>query len=77
MHHLFVNDARFSENQRFMEKSARVERGVTIYNLLELCGIIASAGKEGDAKTLFHRYHTATDMQVLYPSVRLESLADY
>lgn len=33
VHHLFVNDARFSENQRFMEKSARVERGVTIYNL--------------------------------------------
>lgn len=77
VHHLFVNDARFSENFRFMEQSANHERGVTIYNLLELCGIVASAGRATDAKRLFRRYLTAADMQVLYPDVRLESLADY
>jgi len=77
VHHLFVNDARFPENFRFMERSANHERGVTIYNLLELCGIISSAGKAAEAKILFQRYLTAADMQVLYPPVRLESLADY
>jgi hypothetical protein len=44
IHHIFTGDARYLENARFMERSAKHERGVTIYNLLELCGIIASAG---------------------------------
>ncbi|MCX7792355.1 MAG: hypothetical protein N2378_17100 [Chloroflexaceae bacterium] len=77
VHHIFVNDARFPENSRFMERSASSERGVTIYNLLELCGILSSAGKAAEARMLFQRYLTAADMQVLYPPVHLGSLADY
>jgi hypothetical protein len=77
IHHLFPGDARYPENARFMERSAEHERGVTIYNLLELCGIVASAGRLADAQMLFQRYLMAADMQVLYPAVRLESLADY
>jgi hypothetical protein len=60
-----------------MERSASSERGVTIYNLLELCGILSSAGKAAEARMLFQRYLTSADIQVLYPPVRLGSLADY
>lgn len=77
VHHIFVNDARFPENLRFMERSANYERGVTIYNLLELCGILSSADKAVEARMLFQRYLTAADMQVLYPPVHLESPAEY
>ncbi|PKO20529.1 MAG: hypothetical protein CVU38_19665 [Chloroflexi bacterium HGW-Chloroflexi-1] len=77
VHHIFTGDTRYSENARFMERSVQHERGVTIYNLLELCGIVASAGRVAEAKTLFQRYLTAADMQVLYPAIHLESLADY
>ena len=77
IHHLFTGDARHRENALFMDKSSGHERGVTIYNLLELCGIVSSAGKPAEARTLFEKYLTAVDIQVLYPVLRLDSLTDY
>lgn len=40
IHHIFTHDPRYNENALFMTRSADHERGVSIYNLLELCGIV-------------------------------------
>lgn len=77
IYHIFARDARHGDSARFMSRSASHERGVTIYNLLELCGLLASAGRLAEAKGLFRQYLTATDIKVLYPVVHLESSADY
>jgi len=60
-----------------MAQTATMKRGVTIYNLLELCGILASASKLVEARKLFKQYLAAVDIQVLYPTVSLRSPADF
>jgi len=58
-------------------KAFNTSGGVSIYNLLELCGIVASARKPADARILFQQYLTAADVEVLYPDVRLDSPVEY
>lgn len=77
IHHAFTGDNRYAENALFMEKSAQHKRGVTIYNLLELCGVVTTARKPSEARALFQQYFTAADIEVLYPDVRLDSPTEY
>ncbi len=68
-------DRRASETATFMEQTAQKRRGVSIYNLLELCGVAESHGRS--AREVFHSYITAPDMEILYPPIVLSGETDY
>ncbi|MDH7509865.1 MAG: hypothetical protein QHH04_02345 [Methanolinea sp.] len=52
-----------------MEATRAKDRGTTLYNLLELSGILCSAGKAGTARKLVETYAAASDMTILYPTL--------
>jgi len=67
LYHFFVQDPRHEIAVSFMNETRKQARGTTIYNLLELAGILAVAGKADLGKSLVGTYATAADMQVLFP----------
>jgi hypothetical protein len=77
VYHVFTRDARYPTAATFMEKSRMVERGITVFNLHELCGILATMGRKSEARTLFHEYLSASDVEVLYPHLKCATLAEY
>lgn len=68
IYYAFHGDARYEVTARFMEESKRLPRGVGIFNLLELCGIVASGGQPAEALRLFEEYQGA-DVKILYPPI--------
>lgn len=75
IHRLFRRDKRATDTVAFMQRTAQRPRGISIYNLLELCGIAESHGQSG--REVFQQYTTALDIEILYPSVILTSKEDY
>lgn len=65
--HFFTKDPRHGTTSLFMDKTRERERGTTLYNLLELAGILSSAGKPDIARKMVETYATASDMTILYP----------
>ena len=60
--HFFTKDLRHGPTSLFMDKTRESERGTTLYNLLELAGILSSAGKPDIARKMVETYATASDM---------------
>lgn len=81
LHHFFTTDTRHTLTSSFMEETRDAERGTTLYNLLELAGILSSAGKPDIARKMIETYATASDMTLLYPILSTHSpelfFADY
>jgi len=81
LHHFFITDPRHTLTSSFMEETRDAERGTTLYNLLELAGILSSAGKPDIARKMIETYATASDMTLLYPLLSTNSpelfFADY
>ena len=77
VYHVFTRDARYPMAESFLEESRGVERGTTVFNLHELCGILATMGRKSEARTLFHEYLRSSDVEVLYPHPRCATLAEY
>jgi predicted nucleic acid-binding protein len=73
LYHLFTHDRRFEATESFMKSSRLQERGTTVYNLMELAGIVSAAGKSAVAKKIIETYISAGDMHILYPSLDLVS----
>ncbi len=67
--HFFVTDSRYPPTASFMDATRVKDRGTTLYNLLELAGILCSAGKAEQARKLVETYATASDMTILYPTL--------
>ena len=59
IYHIFHRDPKYAATSLFMEASREIARGVGIFNILELCGIIATAGQIERALKLFREYHTS------------------
>lgn len=77
VYHVFTRDARYPMAATFMEESRRVERGITVFNLHELCGILATMGRKSEARALFHEYLRSSDIEVLYPRLKCATLTEY
>lgn len=77
IYHIFKKDKRFDITRKFMDDSTITPKGVTIYNLLELCGIIASSGKHQEAKKFFQEYFTKADIQILFPQISFRNEKEY
>jgi hypothetical protein len=56
-----------------MQKSKGLERGTTVYNLYELCGILISSGRLAEGRALFEAYVTSEDIEIIYPRIALFS----
>ncbi|MBI4690778.1 MAG: hypothetical protein HY754_11025 [Nitrospirae bacterium] len=69
INHFFQNDPRYNETRLLIEKVAGDTKGVTIFNLLELCGIIASANKLKFSLNLFEQYNESKDIRILSPQM--------
>jgi hypothetical protein len=77
VYHIFQRDPRFKITSLFMEESREIERGVGIFNLLELCGVMATAGQIKRALRLLKEYHQRSDVKMLYPAVVLISEEEF
>ena len=81
LYHFFTTDPRHTLTASFMEETRDAERGTTLYNLLELAGILSCAGKPDVARKMIETYATASDMTLLYPILSTNSpelfFADY
>ena len=73
IYHLFTHDQRYKATEMFMESTRRQPRSTTLYNLMELAGIISSSGKAAAAKTIIETYARAADMKILYPLLPLKT----
>lgn len=65
--HFFTRDSRYDSTVSFMEETHSEIRGTTVYNLLELAGILSVAGKAELGRSLIEIYAAAADMEVLFP----------
>ena len=61
IYHIFKRDGRYPATERFMRESERVERGVPIFSLLELCGLIATARQPDEAILMIIKEQTNYD----------------
>jgi predicted nucleic acid-binding protein len=77
VHHIFHNDPRYQATKNLVDSLKNDTRAVTIFNLLEFCGILATAGKKEDAKTVFDSYLTAVDATVLFPRFSAQDEIDF
>ena len=73
IYHLFTHDQRYEVTETFMKSTRHQPRSTTLYNLMELAGIISSSGKGVAAKTIIETYARARDMKILYPSLPLKT----
>jgi predicted nucleic acid-binding protein len=73
IYHLFCHDQRYEATASFMKTSRSTERATTVYNIMELAGILSAAGKSAEAKRILTTYVSAGDMHILYPSLPLQT----
>lgn len=75
--HIFKMDARFEATRQFFQKIKDQPKAITIFTLLELCGIVAtSAGKE-DASEIFHQYISSDNLVIIYPNLPAREAVEF
>ena len=62
---IYTNDSRYKENRIFLDSILGIG-GITVYNVLELTGIVTMAIRE-DSKNFFWRFHDEKGLRILYP----------
>jgi len=72
IYHIFTGDPRYPAVRSFILKSEAFPRGVAIFSLLELCGLMATAKQPEEARTLFKEYLASETIAILYPRVEFE-----
>lgn len=73
IHHIFRQDRRYATTERFLRESEPIERGVPIFSLLELCGLVATAGQPNEAMLIFEDYLASDHTSILYPQIEIAS----
>ena len=73
IYHFFTHDSRYPATRNFIENNENIKFCTTVYNLLELAGILASGGKGELGEKLFTTYLIAEDMEILFPKIGILS----
>lgn len=73
IHYIFKQDGRYPATERFLRESEQVERGVPIFSLLELCGLVATARQPDEAVFIFEEYLASEHTSILYPQIEIAS----
>ena len=63
---LYPVDPRTETNKGFLAQT-RFARATTIFNVLEVCGLVSFNKTLEDLRDLFHRFHETYRLQILYP----------
>ncbi len=53
IYYIFRNDHRYPATREFFDKLDNQTKAITIFTLLEFCGILATAAREEDSITIF------------------------
>ncbi len=69
IYHFFTHDLRYQKTREFLEKDNNNQIATSIYNLLELAGILSSGGKAGLGEEILYRYLNAADIKILFPDI--------
>jgi predicted nucleic acid-binding protein len=77
IYHIFHKDPRYNVTKKLFNKLNDQPKAVTIFNLLEFCGILASATKKEDSITVFYEYLNASDIEVLFPQFHIENEMEF
>lgn len=72
IYHIFTGDPRYPAAHSFILKSETSPRGVSIFSLLELCGLMATAAQPEEARKLFEEYLASETITILYPQMETE-----
>lgn len=66
--HIFNRDARFETTKLFFQKIKGQSKAITIFTLLELCGIVATSTGKEDASEIYHEYISSSDAVIIFPN---------
>ncbi len=67
VHHIFHNDPRYETTRNFFARIEGRPWAITVFNLLELSGIFASANRVAESKVVFEKYLRAGKISILFP----------
>lgn len=73
VHHIFHNSPRYAPTREFFVKIEDRLKAVTVFNLLELAGIFASANRAKESRDVFERYLRADNISILFPALVVSS----
>lgn len=63
------NDDMASMSREFIDKTSNIARCTTIFNILEICGVLSTARKS-DVNTIFSKFHQDTTLKIIYPNFK-------
>jgi hypothetical protein len=75
--HIFKADARFEATRQFFQRIKDQPKAITIFTLLELCGIVATSTGKEDAGEIFHQYISSDDSVIIYPDLLTEDTDEF
>ncbi len=67
--HIFKADVRFVATRQFFQRIKDRPKAITIFTLLELCGIVATSTGKEDADEIFQQYISSDDSVIIYPNL--------
>jgi predicted nucleic acid-binding protein len=70
VHHIFHNDPRYATTRDFFARIEGRPRAITVFNLLELSGLFASASRALESKAVFDKYLRAANVMILFPVLK-------
>lgn len=77
LYHVFKNDPRYDSTSVFFHSTRDLVKGVTVFNLLELCGIVATARRAEESRMLFDKYLEAQDAAILFPGIANDNRKEF
>ncbi len=68
MDNFYTSDPRYEQNSLFLHRVQSQKNGTTIFNLLEVCGLIAPHCGEKELLSFFENFDRTYNIEILYPS---------
>ncbi len=75
--HIFKKDARFEATRQFFQRIKDQPKAITIFTLLELCGIVATSTGKEDASEIFHQYISSDNLVIIYPNLPARDAVEF
>lgn len=77
LHHIFHNDPRYEATRQFFARIEVQIKAITVFNLLELTGILATVGRSKESRDVFERYLRSDNVSILFPAQRGEDVRQF
>lgn len=77
IYHIFHRDLRYQTTHEFIDATRKQVKGIPLFSLLELCGLLASANRISELQSVFDKYLSAQDVIILFPPLMSEEGKDF